>query len=262
MTSGLTEKDVARMARAGVGALSNEEGLELFDRACGGDRALSVGFRIDLPAMRVQAQYGDLSPLLSNLVKAPARRGPEGGELIARLAGVAEEERHGVVLDLLREEIAAILGHAEARSVDPQLTFKDLGFDSLSAVELRNRLAALTGLRLPATLVFEAPTPAELADYLLDKASEVRNPSDDSLDLELTRLEEAFGSLAPGGSERARISSRLRSLASRLEADDGREDEGDLVEQIESASAEELFDLMDNEWRKVGPDESTREDLG
>ncbi len=133
--------------------------MELFDRTCGADFAQPVAVRFDMAALRSLARLGGLSPVLRGLVRMPARRSG-GGSLARRMAGVAEEERSGVVLELVRGEVAAVLGHSSGQAVDPQRAFKDLGFDSLAAVELRNRLGSMTGLRLPATLAFDYPSTA------------------------------------------------------------------------------------------------------
>ncbi len=167
MAGGLGEADLTRLARMGIGALGDDEGLELFDVAAAADEALLVAVRLDLAALRMQARIGVLPALLGGLVRVPARRGREGGGSLARrLAGVPEEQWDAVVLEVVRGEVAAVLGHPSGDAVDPERAFKDLGFDSLGAVELRNRLSAAADLRLPATLVFDYPTSAALAGYL------------------------------------------------------------------------------------------------
>ncbi|HEX8074681.1 MAG TPA: SDR family NAD(P)-dependent oxidoreductase, partial [Thermoleophilaceae bacterium] len=167
MTGDLAEADLARMRRMGVEALSDEHGLELFDIAVGVDEALLVPVSLDTPALRAAARADLLPALLSGLVRTPARRTDDAGGMLARrLSSVPEAEWDGVVLELVRAHAAAVLGHPSAEAVDPQRAFKELGFDSLSAVELRNRLGQATGLRLPSTLVFDHPTPAAVAKLL------------------------------------------------------------------------------------------------
>ncbi len=171
MTAGLGEADLARMQRSGIVALSDEEGLELFDQAIGAGLPLALAAPLDRSALRAQAAAGVLPAPLRDLVRAPARRPASGSSLAVKLAAVSEAERRQLVLDLVRSEVAAVLGHASAAAIEPEKAFKDLGFDSLAAVELRNRLKAATGLRLGATVVFDHPSASALAEHLLLEAT-------------------------------------------------------------------------------------------
>ena len=171
MTGGLEQAQLGRLERMGIGALSNELGLDLFDQAQRRDEALLVPVRLDQPALRAQAKAGLLPALMRGLVRVPARRTQAtGGSLAKRLAGVARQDWEGITLDLVQAQVAAVLGHASAAAVDPGRAFKELGFDSLASVELRNRLTHTTGLRLPATMVFDHPTPIAVARYLIPVA--------------------------------------------------------------------------------------------
>ncbi|UYQ66235.1 type I polyketide synthase [Streptomyces peucetius] len=170
MAGGLDEADLARLDRTGVAALSTELGLGLFDQALGSDAALLAAVQLDLGALRTQARAGLLPAVLRGLVRVPARGAGAGGSLAQRLAGVAEADRERVVLELVQAQVASVLGHASGAAIDPERAFKELGFDSLSAVELRNRLSQSTGVRLPATLVFDHPTPVAAARLLLAEA--------------------------------------------------------------------------------------------
>ncbi|MFI6982152.1 type I polyketide synthase [Embleya sp. NPDC050154] len=175
MTDGLGGADLSRLHRSGVLALSADDGLALFDAATGTDAALLVAARWDTAALRAQAVDGGLPSVLRDLVPAaPSRRVARGGagadrsagSLRERLSGLSAEERERAVSTLVREHVATVLGHGTAESVDPERAFKDLGFDSLTAVELRNRLNTATGLRLSATLIFDHPTPAALIEHV------------------------------------------------------------------------------------------------
>ena len=159
------------MARAGIAALTDQQGLELFDAALAFERPDSIAVGIEPAGLRAQAQAGLLPPIFSALVRAPRRRAGSGSSLATKLAAVPEAEREAFVLDLVRAEIAIVLGHGSANEIDPAKAFKDLGFDSLAAVELRNRLNAATGLRLAPTAVFDFPTPAAVAAHLLAETS-------------------------------------------------------------------------------------------
>ncbi|KJK55078.1 hypothetical protein UK12_30910, partial [Saccharothrix sp. ST-888] len=171
MTGTLEEADLRRINRAGVDALSSREGLTLLDTATALGGATYVPMRLDLAGLRGQAASPALPALLRGLVRAPARRAARAaedadGSFAQQLAAVPAAERAKALLVLVTAHVAGVLGHTASDAVEPQLAFKDLGFDSLTAVELRNRLNAATGLRLPATLVFDYPTPAALAEQL------------------------------------------------------------------------------------------------
>ncbi|MFD8693143.1 beta-ketoacyl synthase N-terminal-like domain-containing protein, partial [Streptomyces sp. NPDC059651] len=164
--------DVQRMARSGALALGSDEGLGLLDRAVAGGEGdgLLVPIRLDLAALRRHPE--SVPGVLRGLAPVRVRRQAAVGQvaddgLAGRLAGMDVEQRAAHVLDLVRTAVAAVLGHASAESVEPDKSFRDLGFDSLTAVELRNRLGTATGLRLPATLIFDYPTAGDLAAYVL-----------------------------------------------------------------------------------------------
>ncbi|WP_189939326.1 beta-ketoacyl reductase, partial [Streptomyces sulfonofaciens] len=162
--------DQARLSRGGLLPLAPEHALALLDVVFGaGAGPLLVPARLNLPALRAQAGAGTLPRLLRGLVRVPARRAAHTADtasLVARLAGRTAEEQERILLDLVRTRIAAVLGHADATAVEPDRGLMDMGFDSLTAVELRNQLGASTGLRPPTTLVFDHPTPSALAGYL------------------------------------------------------------------------------------------------
>ena len=146
--------------------LSAERGLALFDAALAAPEALVVPAELDLALLRSRARSGTLPALFRDLVRVPAGRGKEGGSLARRLAAVPEAEREALALELVRGHVAAVLGHDSAAEVEPEKAFKDLGFDSLAAVELRNRLGADSALVLPSGLAFDYPSPAAVAKYL------------------------------------------------------------------------------------------------
>jgi acyl transferase domain-containing protein/thioesterase domain-containing protein/acyl carrier protein len=174
MTDSLSEADLARMTRSGMGVLSAERGLELFDRCLAGAEALVLAAPLELSALRTQAAMDLLPSVFSGLVRVPRRRARRQGEgaLVERLAAAPAAEREQLALEFVLGEVAAVLGHATAERIDPQIAFKELGFDSLTAVELRNRLNAATGLRLPVTLVFDYPDAAALAAHLVSRLTQ------------------------------------------------------------------------------------------
>ncbi|WP_058042044.1 type I polyketide synthase [Streptomyces roseifaciens] len=253
MTDGLAEADRARMARSGVLPLPPEEGLRLFDAALASDAAVLAPVRIDTGALRA----GEAPAVLRALVPAAARRAvqaapaPSVSSLADRLEGLPEAERDKAVQDLVRAEVAAVLGHASAHTVRPEHAFQDLGFDSLTAVELRNRLNKATGLRLPATLVFDYPTPALLARHVLTETAGAAEPAlVDSLLADLDRVEQELVTKLSESEARDRILSKLQAvLAIAGESGTSPVPEGPGTgSDLESATDDEVFDLLGKEF--------------
>ncbi|WP_424892820.1 SDR family NAD(P)-dependent oxidoreductase [Streptomyces sp. XH2] len=253
MTEDLGGADRTRLARGGVLPLSDEDGLELLDAALALDEPLVVAARLDLAALRNAT--APVPPLLRTLVGGRPRRTDRAVAvpLAQRVADLPESEREEVVLDLVRSEVAAVLGHSSAKSVQPDQAFGDLGFDSLTAVELRNRMNKATGLRLPATLVFDYPTPAVLAQRVLKDLPGGTGGTVSLFD-ELDRLAAALDGTGADGVDnvtRTKINMRLQALLARWNGNEpadpggagGAGDEDDLS----SASDEELYELLDDE---------------
>ncbi|MFI5980679.1 type I polyketide synthase [Streptomyces sp. NPDC051555] len=170
MTGEMGRADLARVARSGLVALSSQDGLALFDAALAADEALLLPVRFDQAALRELG--AEVPGVLRGLVRGPVRRAraaEQGGaakELVQRLSGMLEGDRTRALSEFVRGLIATVLGHGSADAIEDGRAFKELGFDSLTAVELRNRLNAATGLRLPATLVFDHPSPGALVTHL------------------------------------------------------------------------------------------------
>ncbi|WP_039890258.1 type I polyketide synthase, partial [Mycobacterium xenopi] len=173
MTGQLDDVDFARFARDGVVAMSSEEALQLFDTAMVVDQPFVLPARIDLAALKAKFDAGTLPPMFVDLINAPARRQVDDSlaaaksksALLQRLEGLPEDEQHAILLDLVRSNIATVLGNTTPEAIDPDKAFQELGFDSLTAVEMRNRLKAATGLALSPTLIFDYPNSAALAGY-------------------------------------------------------------------------------------------------
>nr|WP_311766737.1 SDR family NAD(P)-dependent oxidoreductase [Streptomyces rhizosphaericus] len=257
MTGHLDEADLARMSRSGIAALSGARALGLMDAACWHGAPQPAAVQLDLRTLA--ARPADTLPaLLRTLLdsgttpRRTAATGAPAAGLVARLTAVPAEEQHRILLTLVRTQAAAVLGHTDAGAVSGDTPFKDLGFDSLTGVELRNRLAAATGLRLPATVVFRHPTPsaiaAELREQLCPAQPDTSAPAFD----ELERLEAAMAGLGAHDEARGRLAKRLEALLWRLNdgtpaeatgehrpaADDG---------ALDSASDDELFEFIDRE---------------
>ncbi|MFH8574295.1 type I polyketide synthase [Streptomyces sp. NPDC017993] len=197
---------------------------------------------------------GRLLPLLRDLSEAreafESESGPTGegsgdsAALLRRLTGLGDADRERVLLDLVRSLAAVVLGHAHSAAVDADRAFKELGFDSLTAVELRNRLGAATGLRLPVTLVFDHPTAAALAAHLDTELLPGGGSPATPVLADLDRVEASLVGLELDEDARAAVSERLQSLWRTWAGDADRQN---TVDDLDVATDEEMFDLLDQE---------------
>jgi acyl carrier protein len=171
---------------------------------------------------------------------APARQAPMVTQLAARLAGTDRAGAAMIVRDLVRAHVAAALGHDTAAAVDMDVQFSELGLDSLTGVELRNRLSAETSLRLPATLVFNQPTVNGLSEYLL---SELVPAPDQVLRDAIDQMAAHLRGPDARADEREQVVTTLKAAMARLR---GQRDGEDLLTALDGTSDEEIFQFIDN----------------
>jgi acyl transferase domain-containing protein/acyl carrier protein len=263
MTGHLQESDLRKMRAGGFLPLTAAQGLALFDLALfaldtgtgttATGQAAVLPMRLDFGALRRMAAAGHLPPLMRGLVRAPAPRAADAGgaggiTLAQRLAGLPPEEGVRVVLDFVRAHAAAVLGHASPDAVSPAEGFKSLGFDSLTAVDLRNRLNQATGLRLPPTLVFDYPTPAELASHLAAAIVPERATLTAPVFAEITRLEGLLSGVGPADEDRMKITMRLHDMLAKWGDTRAAGEQGAASRNIDSASDDEIFELIGKEF--------------
>ncbi|MEG3631676.1 SDR family NAD(P)-dependent oxidoreductase, partial [Streptomyces poriticola] len=236
--------DTRRASRAGLLPLDAALGLALFDAARAGAPTAPLAARLDLPGLRARA--AELPPVLRALVPAPARTAPEPAEALAdTLASLPAAERKRRALDAVLRHTAEVLGHATADGVDRDRGFQQLGFDSLMSVELRNRLGAAAGLRLPATVIFDHPTPAALAAHLVAELAPGRPTVASLRTSTLAELEATAAEFAGDPELREGLRTRLRALLRTL--DDPAPDE-----PLAETGEESLADLLDLADRELG----------
>ncbi|QFU93058.1 type I polyketide synthase [Amycolatopsis sp. YIM 10] len=255
MTSGLDAGAVERMERSVTPPLSLAQGLALFDAATARDDAVLVPLRVRTGNARSDAP---IAPILRGLVRTGRRaaggRAGGGAGLAQRLTGMRENERVRFVMDLVRTHAAVVLGHASADAIEPDREFRQLGFDSLTAVELRNSLAAATGAVLPATLVFDYPTPTALAEFLVAELLGTAPDEGPSLLAELDRLESALSASDADELARAGVAARLRNLLAQVGGAGKAEEAAPVAERIHAASTDEVLAFIDNELGRGSAD--------
>ncbi|MFJ3714175.1 type I polyketide synthase [Streptomyces sp. NPDC090053] len=278
MTGHLTDTDIARMEQAGLRALGEEQGMALLDFALTVDRAALLPMRLSTGPGAFAA--GPVPPLFRALAGAAPRRTAavasaesEGIGLVRSLRAMSAADRADHLLDLVCGQAATVLGHGTAEEIEPDQAFNDIGFDSLTAIELRNRLNTAAGIRLPATLVFDYPTPTALAEYLMgellpDEGESAPGGGEDTVRTgsaaldEIERLEQALDRLAAGGrldgtaqggasgdGPDGAVSRRLQALAAKWAVVAGGTDSSVVDDDaLESATADELFKMIDGEF--------------
>ncbi|HXC45262.1 MAG TPA: type I polyketide synthase, partial [Solirubrobacteraceae bacterium] len=239
MAGELAAADRERTSHMGMSALSGEEGLALFDAACESECSLAVPMRLDLRTLASLAREMRLPSVLRALVRLPGgQTSHQVGALSRRLGELPASQRRDALLHAVQVEVASVLGHPTPASVAMRQSFSELGFDSLAAIELRNRLSQASGMGLPATLIFDYPTPTALGDYLLEAIAPDGSSTKVALDAELDRLEWLLAS-----STSAEVSSgvklRLRAILSELEGSGDRAGSETVAEKVRSASAQE-----------------------
>jgi mycoketide-CoA synthase len=249
MAGRLGRADRWRMAQQGLRPLTGTDALGLLDSALDTGLALLVAARLDLAGL---ARDGDgPGPLLSHLVRrAGARRSARENAartqqgLTARLGTLEPEQQREALLQILRSQTALVLGVSTPQAIDVKRTFRELGFDSLTAVQLRNRLNTSTGLQLPATMIFDYPTPDTLAEFLRAKTVGKASGSGAALK-ELDRLESVLFAVAQGSEVRFKLISRLEGIVQDLRG--AAADTAASPQELDEATDDEMFDLINRE---------------
>ncbi|WP_227983799.1 type I polyketide synthase [Nocardia spumae] len=252
MTGALDSSAIGRLQRLGLAPLERADGMRLFDEALTRAAPVSALLHLDRDALRLHAHGGLVPAVLRGFVSARGRSATTATaepSLAQRLRGVAEAKRRGVVLDLVRHHVATVLGYESADDIRPDRGFDELGFDSLGGVEFRNRLSKVTGLTLPSTLVFDYPTAADIADYLLAQTVVARAaPATAPGSGDIARLEAMLERIIADGGDDAETVAGLRGVSERLRAYlGGTWSDGD-YDDLEFHSDNELLDLIDEEF--------------
>ena len=255
MTGHLDERDKARMSRVGLAPLSTARAVELFDAALIAEGPVVVAARLDTGALTANGAV--LPPLFRELAPRRTRRVVADTAttavamtgLNARLRRLGAEQRHRELVELVCGNAATVLGHSGTADIDAGRAFQDLGFDSLTAVELRNRLKTATGLTLSPTLIFDYPTPIALAEHLDVRLTTAARPNLMARFNDITReLQALLNQPDLNPDDKTQLSTRIRTLLSTLASTTQTTPPDDtLDDDIQSADENELFAILDEE---------------
>ncbi|MBF6175880.1 type I polyketide synthase [Nocardia blacklockiae] len=247
ITGHLGEQDFARMRRDGLLPIGTADGLAMLDTALVLGQSLTVAARLDLPTVRAAGAQAPevLPPALRGLLRGTRRAAEsetagESSKLATALAGRARADQEALVLTTIRTHAAAVLGHESPEAIGADQAFTDLGFDSLGAVEFRNRLKSATGLKLTTTVVFDYPTPLALARHIRDEIVPTEDPAA-VIRTQIAALTDACGSADLDPNAVADIAGRLDDLLRQLRG--GELDE--ILDDLDTAGDDELFEFID-----------------
>ncbi|MER5874140.1 type I polyketide synthase [Streptomyces sp. NPDC002044] len=248
MAGARRETDRDRLAGTGIGLINQDDGTALFDAALAAGGPFIAPLPLNKAALQRRAAEQTLTPVLRNLVRTPARASAAAANvpLAEVLRGLPAHERRDRLTDVIRSRMAMVMGHGSQEAISMDKPFTDLGFDSLMAVEFRGALDSATGLRLPATLVFDHPTPAALYDHLTSRLLPDDEPATaDAVFAELDRLESTLADMGPTDTNSVQIKNRLRMLLSLWEDTGTSESTGD---ELADANLEDMFGIIDEEF--------------
>ncbi|MGW5747670.1 beta-ketoacyl reductase, partial [Amycolatopsis sp. NPDC003861] len=244
-----------QLRRTGLRTMAVEPALRALARAverAGSDLVVTdvdwERFAPGFTARRPSPLLGELAQVRRTLREDDARTGGGEGEAQAEvlrlLAGLSGPDRLRTLTELVRTEAVGVLGLSSVDGIGTGQAFRDVGFDSLTAVDLRNRLTAATGLRLPAALVFDHPTPAAVAEFLDGRLAVPGEGAAPSILAELDRLETAYRAPDADRAVRTQVVARMRALTAVWE----NADTGDADLDFDLATDDQIFELIDNEF--------------
>ncbi|WP_280686382.1 type I polyketide synthase [Kitasatospora sp. MAA19] len=245
MAATVGEADRRRLSGTGLAPIDEATGRALFDASAATGGPVLFPMPVNRTALRRRAADAALPPVLRDLVPARATTASVSTRPLADvLRNLPPNEQRDRIAQLVLSRTAAVAGHDSGEAISMDRPFTEHGFDSLMAVELRGALDAATGLRLPATLVFDHPTPAALCEYLLSLLGPGRSAEPEAIFAEIDRLEVNLGRV--GQRHAAQVRSRLRSLLNAWENAD-KDDRDDGAAELTAADLEDMFDIIDDE---------------